>query len=310
MGVAALVYSLLDLAMMRGMVRALSTMVVVAFAAAGCSGAPLGGGTGGGTGAGGKVAPCTTYTGCGTGSGGINGSGGSGAGGDSGALCDQLNAAYASALTAALACTPGAPNQCQAVVGIYPTACPGADCSGLEYVNDGMTVEAAREDWLAACEPGIHSGCSAIACGSPPPPTTCLPTSPGATTGTCVPYGSDAGAAIVPDGGESCDQLVADYEAAVTAALACTPGAASQCQSYVATTAANGPDPSDCQPMTVVNDPTGVNAALQRWSAQCFTGGPILLIKCDPPTQKASCVPNVDAGALTSTGTCAVTAPD
>ncbi len=307
-GIGAVVYSLLSIETMRGLLKALSTMAVVALAAAGCSGAPLGGGTGGSKGAGGDAPPCTTYTGCGTGAGAINGSGG--AAGGNGALCDQLDAAYASAVTAALACTPGAPNQCQAPVGTYPTACPGADCSGLEYVNDGTTVEAVREEWLAACEPGVHYGCPAIACGSPVPPTACVPTSPGATTGLCVPYGSDAGAALVPDGGESCDQLVSDYQATVTAALACTPGAPNQCQSYVATTAANTPDPSNCAPMTVVNDPTSVNAALQRWTAQCFTGGPILLIKCDPPTQKASCVPNVDAGVLTSTGSCEVTALD
>jgi hypothetical protein len=178
-------------------------------------------------------------------------------------------------------------------------------------VNDGATVETVREEWLAACEPGVHSECIAIACAAPTPPSTCVPASPGAPTGTCVPYGSDAGAAVVPDGGESCDQLVVDYQAAVTAALACTPGAPNQCQSYVTTTVANGPDPSDCRPMTVVNDPSGVNATLQRWSAQCFTGGPILLIKCDPPTQQASCVPNVDAGAVSgSAGTCVPTILD
>jgi hypothetical protein len=113
----------------------------------------------------------------------------------------------------------------------------------------------------------------------------------------------------MPDGGESCDQLVADYTAAVIAALACTPGAPNQCQSYVSTTAANGPDP--CRPMTVVNDPTGVNAALQRWSAQCQVTDAILLIICDPPTQKASCVPNVDAGTFSRTaGTCVPSIPD
>ncbi len=291
------------------MLKGLSTMAVVAFAAAGCSGAPLGGGTGGSKGSGGDAPPCTTYGGCGTGAGGVNGSGG--AGGRDAALCAQSNADYASALTAALACTPGAPNQCQAIVASYPTVCPGSDCSNLQYVNDGTTVEAVRERWLDACEPGVRIECVAIACNPPAPPATCVPTGPGATTGTCVSYGSDAGAAVVPDGGESCDQLVADYAAAVTAALACTPGAPNQCQSYVTTTVANGPVPSDCGPMTVVSDPTGVNAAQQRWSAQCFTGGPILLIKCDPPTQQASCVPNVDAGAVSaSAGTCVPTILD
>jgi hypothetical protein len=284
-------------------------MAVVAFAVAGCRGASLGGGTGGNNGAGGDGPPCTTYTGCGTGAGGNNGSGGTG--GRDVALCAQSNAAYSSALTAAMACTPGAPNQCQAIVAAYPTVCPGSDCSNLQYVNDGTTVEAARQKWLATCEPEVRIECIATACDPPAAPSTCVPTSPGTATGTCIPYGSDAGATVVPDGGESCDQLVADYTAAVTAALACTPGATNQCQSYATTTVANGPDPSDCRPMTVVNDPSGVNAALQRWSTQCFTGGPILLIKCDPPTQKASCVPNVDAGAVSgSAGTCVPTIPD
>ena len=67
----------------------------------------------------------------------------------------------------------------------------------------------------------------------------------------------------------------------------------------------NGPVPSNCQPMTTVNDPSGVNAALQRWSAQCQIPGPSLLILCDPPIQPATCVPNVDAGVVSgSAGTC------
>ena len=292
------------------MKMAISTIVgSVVLAGIACSGAPLGGrGTGG---SGGDGAPCTVFTGCGTGAGGDIATGGA-AGSDAGdgVLCSQLTDAYSAAVTAALACTPGAPNQCQAQVGSVPTVCPGSGCGGQELVNDATGVEKVRGEWLAACEPGVHIECIG-SCDVLPPPSTCVPTSPGATTGTCVPFGSDAGAAVVPDGGESCDQLVADYDAAVTAALACTPGAPNQCQSYVSTTAANGPDPADCRAMTLVNDPTGVNAALQRWSAQCFTGGPILLIKCDPPTQQASCVPNVDAGAVSgSAGTCVPTILD
>src|SRR3954470_7370858 len=160
--------------MMDGMLKGLSTLAVVAFAAAGCNGAPLGGGTGGSKGTGGDGRPCNTYPGCGTGSGGVNGSGG-GAGGN-GALCDRLTAAYSSALTEALACTPGAPNQCQAVVATHPTACPGSSCGGQEYVNDGAMVEAVRGKWLAACEPEVHILCIALACDPPAPPSTCVPT--------------------------------------------------------------------------------------------------------------------------------------
>jgi hypothetical protein len=292
--------------MMSGVLKGLSTMTVVAFAAAGCSGAPLGGGTGGSQGAGGDGAPCSTFTGCGTGWGGTSGSGGT-AGGD-GALCDQLSAAYSSALTAALSCTPGAPHQCQAVVATYPTACPGSSCGGQEYVNDGTTVEAVRGEWLAACEPDVHILCVAGACDPPAPPSTCVPTSPGATTGTCIPYGSDAGAAIAPDGGESCDQLVADYTAAVTAARACTPGAPNQCQAQISPT----PDACNtgCGAAEYVNDVTGVNAARQSWIAQCVgaVGCPAILCPPVPPPPSISCVPNVDGGTLGSTGTCAVTA--
>jgi hypothetical protein len=231
----------------------MSAMVVAAFAAAGCSGAPLGGGTGGSKGAGGDQPPCTTYTGCGTGAGGINGSGSGGGAARNVALCDQINNSYAASLTAALACTVGAPNQCQALVATSPTECPNLDCGAQEYVNESTTVEAVREKWLTACDSQPQHSCPAIACAPLTAPSTCVPTGPGGTAGTCVPFGSDAGVRVAPDGGESCDQLVADYAAAVTAALACTPGASNQCESYATTTVANGPDPSDCRPMTVVN---------------------------------------------------------
>jgi hypothetical protein len=286
------------------MKMAISVLVgSVTLAGMACSGAPLGGRGTGGTG--GDSGPCPDSTSCPVGSGGELATGGTvGADAGDGALCSQLTDTYSAAVTAALACTPGAPNQCQALVAIAPTACPGS-CGGQEFVNDATVVEISRQKWLAACEPDVHIECVEVTCTPPQPPSVCAPTGAGAATGTCVPYGSTAGAGVVPDGGESCDQLAADYAGAVTAALACTPGAPNQCQSYVATAAANSPDPSECSPMTVVNDPTGVNAALQRWSAQCFTGGPILLVRCDPPTQKASCVPNVDAGAVSGVaGTC------
>ncbi len=74
---------------------------------------------------------------------------------------------------------------------IAPTACPGAVCGGQGRVNDATEVETLREEWLSACEPGVHVGCVGIACDPPLPPSVCVPTSPGATTGTCVPSGSD-----------------------------------------------------------------------------------------------------------------------
>ncbi len=289
------------------------TAIVGSFVLAGvaCSGAPLGGGGTGGSG--GDGSPCPDSTRCGTGTGGDIATGGAG-GADAGntALCSQLTDAYSAAVTGALACTPGAPNQCQVLVGTAPSACPDLDCGAQEFVNDATDIEAARGRWLATCEPGLLLECPYIACDPPLSPSVCIPTgSAGTTTGTCVPYGSDAGAAIAPPGGESCDQLVADYQAAVTAARACTPGAPNQCQSYVASSPPAGPTPADCQPMTAVNDTSGVTAALQTWSAQCWDPGPTLLIKCDPPTQQASCVPNVDAGAVSgSAGTCVPTILD
>ena len=60
-----------------------------------------------------------------------------------------------------------------------------------------------------------------------------------------------------------------------------------------------------------MNDATGVNAARQRWIAQCVGTVGCPLILCQPPPQPAvSCVPNVDGGVLTSTGACAFTALD
>jgi hypothetical protein len=203
----------------------------------------------------------------------------------------------------------GAPNQCQTVVGTYPTACPGADCSGQEYVNDGATVEAVREKWLAACEPGVRTGCSALACGPPAPPSTCVPTSPGATTGTCVSSvisddgstdGGNTDAAL--DGGESCDELSVDYTAAVTAARACTPGAPNQCQATVGATASACP-PNGCGPQAYVNDATGVNAVGTRWRLQCGGGVACPKIICLPLAVAVACVP-VDGGAGATTGTC------
>jgi hypothetical protein len=260
-------------------------------AGGGCSGAPLGGaGAGGRPGTGG--APCTTANGCLKGSGGgsgvsgILGSGGYGTGGIDGVVCDQIGYAYAQALPAALACTPGAPNQCQALVATYPTNCPGSACGAQEYVNDGTTLEALRQKWLGTCS-AVDQTCIDVGCGVEP--SVCLPTSPGASTGTCVPLGSDAGASYVPDGGESCEQLAADYSTAVTAALACNPVAPNQCQTYVTTTP-SGCDPN-CGVSVFVNDASNVNAALQRWISQCVGTVACPLIYCKPPNPaQGTCV--------------------
>ncbi|HLK90809.1 MAG TPA: hypothetical protein VKZ18_13000 [Polyangia bacterium] len=287
------------------MLRGFSTAVVAALVAVGCGASPLVGGTGGSPGYGG--APCTVENGCLRGSGGVSGTAGAGLTGSGGingagggsALCNELTAEYAQATTAALACTPGAPNQCQVLVEIQPSACP--DC-GQMFVNDGTNVQAVGAKWIAACGPVPAGSCPSYSCASPAP-VTCVPTSPGATTGTCVKYGSDAGAELAPDGGESCDQLAADYQAAVTAAQACTPGVPNQCQTDVYPLPKG---PQGCPFPTAINDPTQVNAIWQKWANQCDPSTAILLIKCDDPGP-AVCVGNFDGGVVsTKAGTCQV----
>ena len=288
-------------------VRAISALAgSVALAAVACSGAPLGGrgtgGTGGGSG------PCPDSVPCVTSFGGDIGTGGSDAG--SGALCSQLTEAYGAAVTAALTCTPGAPNQCQALVGIAPSACPGV-CGGQEFVNDATAVETLREKWLAACEPDVHIECVEITCTLPQPPSICVPTgAAAAVTGTCVPsVPADGGSTdasrtdgSAADGSESCDQLSADYTAAVTAARACTPGASNQCQSTVSATPSACP-PNGCGPEAYVNDAAGVNAVHARWLSQCGGGVACPKIVCLPLAVAVACLP-VDGGAGATTGTC------
>ncbi len=290
--------------MLRGFSAAIIS-ALAALAAVGCGKSPLVGGTGGNPGVGGE--PCTPET-ClpasggvsGTAGAGLTGSGGTPGAGGSSAFCNQLAADYALATTAALACTPGAPNQCQTLVEIQPSACP--DC-GQMFVNDATKVKAVQDEWVADCGPVPTGSCPSYSCAYPPAPVTCLPTSPGATTGTCVKYGSDAGAELAPDGGESCDQLAAAYQAAVTAAQACTPGVAGQCQTNVYPLPKG---PQGCPFPTAITDATQVNAIRQQWTNQCDPSTAILLIKCDDPGP-AFCAPNYDGGVVsTKAGTCQV----
>jgi hypothetical protein len=261
-----------------------------------CAGAPLGGGNG----TGGSAPPCTTYTGCGTGAGGT--------GGVDPVLCGQIDSAYASALKAAYACTPGAPDQCQVVVATVPTECPDSACGQQAYVNDKISqIEPVRGQWLRACDmSGIHSCPNTGPCDPPLPPAVCVPDGPGATAGTCVPYGSDAGAGIAPDGGESCDQLAADYTVAVNGALDCTVGAPNQCQTLVDPTIMGCT--SGCEATQVVNDATGVNAAWMRWAAQCALDLGCTLSICDPPPVTATCVPD-QLAKLANGGICVTATP-
>ncbi len=267
-------------------------------AGAGCSGAPLGGGKG----TGGSAPPCTTYLGCGTGAGGT--------GGTSAELCGQLDSAYASALTTASACTPGAPDQCQALVAVVPTTCPNLACGKQAYVNDGSTVEALRGKWIQACDSDSLHSCPAIACDPTLGPAVCVPSGSDPTTGTCVPSGSDADGGAAPDGGNSalCSQIAAKYSEAVAAEQACTPGAASQCQALVATVPANCPELL-CGQQTYVNGGSLVESERQNWlNAGC--GAPPNLcvgIDCAPPAPSAACVSN---GPGSTMGTCVPIARD
>jgi hypothetical protein len=216
-------------------------------------------------------------------------------GADGGVSCDDIGSRYRAALQAARACTPGAPDQCRAIVSDDPHNCPAPGQGTQAYVSDGAQVEAVRQMWLASCEDAPDDvGCLSVRPGTPPPPSSCVPTAPDASTGACTPEGPDAGAPAATDGGESCDQLAADYAAAVTAARACTPGAPSQCQAHAQSAV---PYRCACQPFVAVNDWSVVNGPWQSWSARClpacagYACGP-----ASPPP--AVCVP-VDGGSPT-----------
>jgi hypothetical protein len=283
--------------------RALSVIAAAALAAIGCGAGKLGGGTGGATGAAGDGAPCDLelYTGCGTGAGGDIATGGTGGA----ALCNQIEAAYTAAVTAALACTPGAVNQCQALVAVSPTSCPGLACGGQAYVNDDTSIESVRGMWLTTCSKEPWHSCPAVACDPPAPTSACVPNGPGAATGTCVPAGrnTDGG---VPPGGESCDQIAADYAAAVSAARACTPGAPGQCQAVVNSIPSTCAPPG-CDGNGYVNDATAVNAVFTRWLQQCATLEACPLIICAPLT--VTCVPVASGDAGAATGLCTPVSP-
>ncbi|HEY4394096.1 MAG TPA: hypothetical protein VGP64_08540 [Polyangia bacterium] len=144
-------------------------------------------GTGGSvTGTGGKGAGGTTGTG-GKGAGGVNGTGGQGGA----ASCDALATEYATELTAAKSCSPGAANQCQQLV---DTTLPCAGCK--TYVNDATNLNALASQWTAAGCASMQHICPAIACVVPGP-STCQeiattggggpgPSGPPVTTGMCT----------------------------------------------------------------------------------------------------------------------------
>lgn len=280
---------------------ALAGAAALAWAGGGCSGAPLGGGGTGGdrglTGAGCTPSGSCLATGGSTGMGGTPAAGGAtGTAGAGGSFCNDLLSHYMVAFGQASACTPGAPAQCQALAATYPASCP--TCGILQPVNDATTLETIRTEWVQSCAVTDQT-CIELGCGQPP--GVCVPTSPGATTGWCMLGGADAGTAV--DGGETCDQLVIDYKAAVIAAMACTPGAPNQCQASA--TPSLPTCPTGCDPVLSINDASGVNELRMRWAAQCGTDVACPQIVCQPPAVIGTCTSSGDAGG----GTCVTAAP-
>jgi len=110
----------------------------------------------------------------------------------------------------------------------------------------------------------------------------------------------------VPDGGESCDQLAADYAATVNAAIDCTVGAPNQCQALV-DPMINGCN-SGCAATQVVNDATAVNAAWTRWANQCALDLGCTLTICQPPPAAGTCVPSEGASSVNG-GVCVTATP-
>ena len=130
-------------------------------------------------------------------------------------LCAQLAMKYQTLLlAAATACTPGAPNQCQVLVGNVPTNCPGSLCGQQSYVNDRLHRRAgARQSWLNAGAAARRSTC--IRSRATPGPERLLAVSGDSRrrrAGTCdCNRRPTPGPASRPTAGESCDQLAADY---------------------------------------------------------------------------------------------------
>jgi hypothetical protein len=154
---------------------------------AGASGG-TGGGSAGAPGTGGKAAGGHAGGGHG-GAGGHVGAGGHGGaaggtgglGGQGGQTCDEIKAAYEQAQVAAMSCTLGAANQCQAMALIGPLdMCPGC----AQYVNDATALNALRAQWEAqSCSQPVL--CPAIACVVPRA-ATCV-AGDGSSGATCQP---------------------------------------------------------------------------------------------------------------------------
>src|SRR5262245_17846596 len=92
-------------------------------------------------------------------------------------------------------------------------------------------------------------------------------------------------------GGKSCSELQAEYEKALTVALACDPNAANQCQQ--AAMSANS-----CACEVTVQDPGQANAIVVQLRAQGCTPAQTVACPCPPP------VPLTCVASATGGGTC------
>jgi hypothetical protein len=110
---------------------------------------------------------------------------------DAGETCDQLMAGYALAVNAAIACTPGAPNQCGAAIDPMPDPC--GICEGTQAANDATGLSALEQRWRAQCARNLS--CSVSGCNPPPVPGTCVAVNGGGLPGggICLNRPRDAG---------------------------------------------------------------------------------------------------------------------
>jgi hypothetical protein len=105
---------------------------------------------------------------------------GSPARGDGGKSCQQLASDYGAAVYAGSACTPGAPNQCQAAV-------PAFLCAGCNfYVNDGTQALAVEKQFFnQGCDKMDATSCFSESCPQAGP-FTCVAADGGSLGGLCT----------------------------------------------------------------------------------------------------------------------------
>jgi hypothetical protein len=100
--------------------------------------------------------------------------------GDGGKSCEQLVSDYGAAVYAGSACTPGAPNQCQAAV-------PAFLCAGCNfYVNDGTQALAVEKQFFnQGCDKMDATSCSSESCPQAGP-FACVAADGGSLGGLCA----------------------------------------------------------------------------------------------------------------------------